>query len=278
MYIKLQFTANVSHCEQLVDSYATLSDLVTAFLECICSRTHEMLFIDYITGTWKLTLLIQKYSHYEFIKKSECCVAETVRKLRTFFVRNDDPSAPGVRKFVKLACLWITEVIHVLVRCAQLKELLVLPKVCVKTQEPQLVIEHNLVLILQQSYKQNSTYSSIAFVKPYTKDIPKAISRNFDFIFLQTDGILDYTKNKYFVKLKSLLTSKLLNGSMQQCTLLERFCYHRYKDSCHKNKVQGTSLEPDISVGGYEKKEEELVLFLPPLYALVILPHIYRTP
>ncbi|KAJ8958844.1 hypothetical protein NQ318_019608 [Aromia moschata] len=32
------------------------------------------------------------------------------------------------RKFVKLACLWITEVIHVLVRCAQLKELLLLPK------------------------------------------------------------------------------------------------------------------------------------------------------
>ncbi|KAJ8958897.1 hypothetical protein NQ318_019665 [Aromia moschata] len=46
-------------------------------------------------------------------------------------------------QFVKLACLWITEVIHVLVRCAQLKELLLLPKVCVKTQEPQLVTEHN---------------------------------------------------------------------------------------------------------------------------------------
>ncbi|KAJ8959179.1 hypothetical protein NQ318_022440 [Aromia moschata] len=41
-------------------------------------------------------------------------------------------------------CLWIREVIHVLVRCAQLKELLLLPKVCVKTQEPQLVREHNL--------------------------------------------------------------------------------------------------------------------------------------
>ncbi|KAJ8937521.1 hypothetical protein NQ318_022247 [Aromia moschata] len=33
--------------------------------------------------------------------------------------------------------------ISVLVRCAQLKELLLLPKVCVKTQEPQLVTEHN---------------------------------------------------------------------------------------------------------------------------------------
>ncbi|KAJ8942189.1 hypothetical protein NQ318_009208 [Aromia moschata] len=64
--------------------------------------------------------------------QSECCVAETVRKLRTIFGRNEAPSAPG---FVKLACLWITEVIHVLVRCAQLKELLLLPKVCVKTQE-----------------------------------------------------------------------------------------------------------------------------------------------
>ncbi|KAJ8936581.1 hypothetical protein NQ318_008053 [Aromia moschata] len=42
------------------------------------------------------------------------------------------------------ACLWITEVIHVLVQCAQLKELLLLPKLCVKTQEPQLVTEHNL--------------------------------------------------------------------------------------------------------------------------------------
>ncbi|KAJ8947014.1 hypothetical protein NQ318_019095 [Aromia moschata] len=49
-------------------------------------------------------------------------------------------------KFVKLACLWITEVIHVLVRCAQLKECLVLSKVRVKTQEPQLVTEHNLIL------------------------------------------------------------------------------------------------------------------------------------
>ncbi|KAJ8949368.1 hypothetical protein NQ318_012033 [Aromia moschata] len=48
--------------------------------------------------------------------------------------------------FVKLACLWITEVIHLLVRCAQLKELLLLPKVCVKTQEPQLVTDHtNLI-------------------------------------------------------------------------------------------------------------------------------------
>ncbi|KAJ8944707.1 hypothetical protein NQ318_007920 [Aromia moschata] len=31
--------------------------------------------------------------------------------------------------FLKLACLWITEVIQVLVQCAQLKELLLLPKV-----------------------------------------------------------------------------------------------------------------------------------------------------
>ncbi|KAJ8946735.1 hypothetical protein NQ318_002565 [Aromia moschata] len=37
----------------------------------------------------------------------------------------------------------ITEVIHVLVRCAQLKELLLLPNMCVNTQEPQLVTEHN---------------------------------------------------------------------------------------------------------------------------------------
>ncbi|KAJ8946062.1 hypothetical protein NQ318_009187 [Aromia moschata] len=53
--------------------------------------------------------------------------------------------------FVKLACLWITEVIHVLVRCAQLKELLLLPKVCVKTQEPQLVTEHNNLINRCQS-------------------------------------------------------------------------------------------------------------------------------
>ncbi|KAJ8954779.1 hypothetical protein NQ318_014889 [Aromia moschata] len=54
----------------------------------------------------------------------------------------------GEGKFVKLACLWITEVIRVLVRCAQLKELLLLPKVCVKTQEPQLVTEHNNLIAL----------------------------------------------------------------------------------------------------------------------------------
>ncbi|KAJ8951323.1 hypothetical protein NQ318_008227 [Aromia moschata] len=46
-------------------------------------------------------------------------------------------------KFVKLAYLWITEVIHVLVWCAQLKELLLLPKVCVETQEPELVTKQN---------------------------------------------------------------------------------------------------------------------------------------
>ncbi|KAJ8963217.1 hypothetical protein NQ318_018683 [Aromia moschata] len=33
--------------------------------------------------------------------QSECCVAETVRKLRTIFGRNDAPSAPGVRKFLR---------------------------------------------------------------------------------------------------------------------------------------------------------------------------------
>ncbi|KAJ8948530.1 hypothetical protein NQ318_000070 [Aromia moschata] len=47
----------------------------------------------------------------------------------------------------KFACLWITEVIHVLVRCAQLKELLLLPKVCVKTQELQFVTDHNNLLV-----------------------------------------------------------------------------------------------------------------------------------
>ncbi|KAJ8952513.1 hypothetical protein NQ318_003309 [Aromia moschata] len=61
----------------------------------------------------------------------------TVSKIASKFRETDDDD------FVKLACLWITEVIHVLVRCAQLKELLLLPKVCVKTQEPQLVTEHN---------------------------------------------------------------------------------------------------------------------------------------
>ncbi|KAJ8960495.1 hypothetical protein NQ318_013779 [Aromia moschata] len=59
--------------------------------------------------------------------------------------RKITPENIRIRKFVKLACLWIAEVIHVLVRCAQLKELLMLPKVCVKTQEPQLITEHNNV-------------------------------------------------------------------------------------------------------------------------------------
>ncbi|KAJ8952512.1 hypothetical protein NQ318_003308 [Aromia moschata] len=58
-------------------------------------------------------------------------------------VRNGSFYARTTGVFVKLAWLWITEVIHVLVRCAQLKELLLLPKVCVNTQEPQLVTEHN---------------------------------------------------------------------------------------------------------------------------------------
>ncbi|KAJ8941480.1 hypothetical protein NQ318_017865 [Aromia moschata] len=55
-----------------------------------------------------------------------------------------------VGKFVKLAYLWITEVIHVLVRCAQLKELLLFHKVFVKTQEPQLVTDHNNLIIVGQ--------------------------------------------------------------------------------------------------------------------------------
>ncbi|KAJ8962482.1 hypothetical protein NQ318_000870 [Aromia moschata] len=33
--------------------------------------------------------------------QSECCVAETVSKLRTIFGRNEAPSAPGVRKFLR---------------------------------------------------------------------------------------------------------------------------------------------------------------------------------
>ncbi|KAJ8938597.1 hypothetical protein NQ318_020859 [Aromia moschata] len=33
--------------------------------------------------------------------QSECCVAETVRKLRTIFGRNEAPSAPGVRKLLR---------------------------------------------------------------------------------------------------------------------------------------------------------------------------------
>ncbi|KAJ8960320.1 hypothetical protein NQ318_004054 [Aromia moschata] len=37
----------------------------------------------------------------------------------------------------------LLQVIHVLVRYAQLKELLLLPKVCVKTQKSQLVTEYN---------------------------------------------------------------------------------------------------------------------------------------
>ncbi|KAJ8956841.1 hypothetical protein NQ318_014255 [Aromia moschata] len=66
---------------------------------------------------------------------------------RDLEVRNSEKSE---NKFVKLACLWITEVIHVPVRCVQLKELLLLPKVCVKTKEPQLVTEHNNVIFATQ--------------------------------------------------------------------------------------------------------------------------------
>ncbi|KAJ8950818.1 hypothetical protein NQ318_012680 [Aromia moschata] len=65
------------------------------------------------------------------------------------------------RKYVKLACLWITEVIHVLVRCAQLKELLLLPKVCVKTQKPQLVTEHSNNLIMNDNRRTKLQMSAI---------------------------------------------------------------------------------------------------------------------
>ncbi|KAJ8940688.1 hypothetical protein NQ318_017661 [Aromia moschata] len=43
-----------------------------------------------------------------------------------------------------------------LVRCAQLKELLLLPKVCVKTQEPQLVTEHNNLIRTESRNKITS--------------------------------------------------------------------------------------------------------------------------
>ncbi|KAJ8938348.1 hypothetical protein NQ318_000140, partial [Aromia moschata] len=70
------------------------------------------------------------------------------RKSRTIFGRDEAPSAPGVRKFLRKVretgkLMDPTEVIHVLVLCAQLKELLLFPKVCLKTKELQLVTEHN---------------------------------------------------------------------------------------------------------------------------------------
>ncbi|KAJ8951490.1 hypothetical protein NQ318_000186 [Aromia moschata] len=67
-------------------------------------------------------------------------------------------------QFVKLACLWITEVIHVLVRCAQLKELQLLPKVCVK--EPQLVTEYNnLMTYLESQVYQYRPYILKALIE-----------------------------------------------------------------------------------------------------------------
>ncbi|KAJ8959342.1 hypothetical protein NQ318_022028 [Aromia moschata] len=62
-------------------------------------------------------------------------------------VQNTSELDSSKRTFVNdtwmTSVIYITEVIHVLVQCSQLKELLLLPKVCVKTQKPQLFTEHN---------------------------------------------------------------------------------------------------------------------------------------
>ncbi|KAJ8957917.1 hypothetical protein NQ318_001914 [Aromia moschata] len=50
---------------------------------------------------------MERFTHeqrWEILKnyfQSECCVAETVRKLRTIFGRNEAPSEPGVRQFLR---------------------------------------------------------------------------------------------------------------------------------------------------------------------------------
>ncbi|KAJ8942412.1 hypothetical protein NQ318_014459 [Aromia moschata] len=68
-----------------------------------------------------------------------------------------EPAAPGHALFTRANAITgneiLSKVIHVLVRCAQLKELLLLPKVCVKTQEPQLVTEHNNLMIVRNILK-----------------------------------------------------------------------------------------------------------------------------
>ncbi|KAJ8944262.1 hypothetical protein NQ318_013674 [Aromia moschata] len=110
---------------------------------------------------------------YPDLRISQSTVSRIENKFREFGNVTDIPKSETpcrtsnkvlTGKFVKLACLWITEVIHVLVRCAQLKELLLLPKVWVKTQEPQLVIEHNNLIDYKALYDaiqklQNSALS-----------------------------------------------------------------------------------------------------------------------
>lgn len=84
----------------------------------------------------------QRWEKLKNYFQSDRCVAETVRNLGRTFGQREAPSAADVGKFIK-----ISKGIQVLVRCTQLKELLLL-EVCVKTQKSQLAIEHNWTLAL----------------------------------------------------------------------------------------------------------------------------------
>ncbi|KAJ8956826.1 hypothetical protein NQ318_014240 [Aromia moschata] len=96
----------------------------------------------------KIEAQYREMGHVRKVPSKRQAVVDDDTKLNLLLAPEENPIPPARqlardRKFVKLACLWITEVIYVLVRCAHLKELLLLPKVCVKTQEHQLVTEHN---------------------------------------------------------------------------------------------------------------------------------------
>ncbi|KAJ8960473.1 hypothetical protein NQ318_013757 [Aromia moschata] len=100
------------------------------------------------------------YDNDPKVMKKEC-VGHVEKRMGTRLrnAKKTNKGLGGRGKFVKLACLWITEVIHVLDRCAQLKQLLLLPKVCVKTQEPQLVTEHNNLIFVFMWSKYNEIMS-----------------------------------------------------------------------------------------------------------------------
>ncbi|KAJ8938838.1 hypothetical protein NQ318_019013, partial [Aromia moschata] len=89
-----------------------------------------------------------------------------------------------------MACLWITEVIHVLVRCVQLKELLLLPKVCVKIQETQLVTEHNN-LIFNSNFKNKPSDGRPSDLGPMSDHIYQTSYKFIEVVSELEESVLD---------------------------------------------------------------------------------------
>ncbi|KAJ8960528.1 hypothetical protein NQ318_013816 [Aromia moschata] len=70
----------------------------THFYSCLFDLSYEVCKLSNETGNIAPDLATLRIRDLE---GRECCVAETVRKLRTIFGRNEAPSATSVRKFLK---------------------------------------------------------------------------------------------------------------------------------------------------------------------------------